>query len=470
MGVGAREISDVSAGRDKRVMVGAPLAQPIRGGVGRDGRLIFADDALRRLHHRAGGVEGGALAIPGLAVLAALTHQLKMRLSRSVKVADADEDLELWVEASIEGDHAKLSILSWRALPTRHLQSGPYVDPKQFDTNKDYSELQFDARFRLVGASGVVATLIQPSDFGRLSGEILSEIIGDGDRAGEIIGAAQTQNGFSERTIQLVTGLSASISGLPIFLQNGKFSGYVCQLRFVDQPVYVPTPVQAPGILFGRQLAPVLRQPLGRIIANAETIGSELNGPIRENYALYAKDIANAARHLVALVDDLGDLEAVERPDFVTAKDNIELGDVARRVAGLLALKAADHSIRIVTPSETEKVPAVAEFRRVLQILLNLVTNAVRYSPDGTEVIIEIETSGDAALVMVSDQGAGIATADRERVFEKFERLGRSGDGGSGLGLYISRTLACAMGGELTVDSSASGGAKFTLRLPTKRA
>ena len=218
--------------------------------------------------------------------------------------------------------------------------------------------------------------------------------------------------------------------------------------------------------LFGKHLAPALRQPLGRIIANAETIGSELQGPIRENYALYARDIANAARHLSALVDDLGDLEAVERPDFKTARDHIELGDVARRVAGLLALKAADHSIRIQAPAESEKAPAVAEFRRTLQILLNLVNNAIRYSPDGTEITVNLSTDGEFSLVSVSDQGAGIEPYDREKIFEKFERLGRSGDGGSGLGLYISRRLARAMGGELFVSDAESGGAKFTLRLP----
>nr|WP_246156255.1 HAMP domain-containing sensor histidine kinase [Sphingorhabdus profundilacus] len=220
------------------------------------------------------------------------------------------------------------------------------------------------------------------------------------------------------------------------------------------------------GALFGKNLAPVLRQPLGRIIANAETIGGELQGPIRENYALYARDIANAARHLSALVDDLGDLEAVERPDFRTARDEIELGDVARRVAGLLALKAADHRIVIHTPTDASKVTAIAEFRRTLQILLNLVNNAIRYSPDGTVISIETETADRFAVVTVSDQGRGISIEDRDKIFEKFERLGRSGDGGSGLGLYISRRLARAMGGELSVTNSDDGGAKFVLRLP----
>ena len=209
-----------------------------------------------------------------------------------------------------------------------------------------------------------------------------------------------------------------------------------------------------------------MRQPLGRIIANAETIGSELQGPIRENYAIYARDIANAARHLSALVDDLGDLEAVERPDFKVARDDIELGDVARRVAGLLALKAADHTISIHAPTDDILVPAVAEFRRTLQIILNLVNNAIRYSPDGTHIFIEVCTVGAEAFISVRDQGKGIDPDDREKIFRKFERLGRSGDGGSGLGLYISRRLARAMGGELHVQNAEDGGAIFTLRLP----
>ena len=328
--------------------------------------------------------------------------------------------------------------------------------------------MNFDAGFRLISANGEVAAYLDLTDFGSGAGDILNKITNGAGQTYGIIDAMQAKRGFVTIIEKTDIAGDISISGTPQMSEDGSFAGYCWNLKFAEKELADHQGMEPTGVLFGRQLAPVLRQPLGRIIANAETIGSELNGPIRENYALYAKDIADAARHLVALVDDLGDLEAVERTGFVTAKDNIELGDVARRVSGLLALKAADHSICIVTPDDTQKVPAVAEFRRVLQILLNLLTNAIRYSPDGTEVLIEIATSNDAAFVMVSDQGTGIAEVDRERVFEKFERLGRSGDGGSGLGLYISRRLARAMGGDLTVDSAAGGGAKFTLRLPSK--
>ena len=466
MGRQQSPIFDVAASEiDLRMIVGARLSQPIEGGVSPDGRLIFADDPLRQLHRRAGGSEGGTLAIPSLASLAALTHRLKMRLSRAVRVADESEDLELWVEAVAEGDVAKLTILSWRTVAPKVVAWDDINGRQQIALACENSVILFDTALRLISAKGPVIGKLKTTDFGRPASDILKKILGDGQNIDEVILAISQKREYAS-VIDADLSRSTSISGTPQITADGSFAGYCCNLTNVKTTDTQQPVVASPGALFGRQLVPVLRQPLGRIIANAETIGNGLNGPIRENYTLYAKDIANAARHLTELVDDLGDLEAVERNDFVTAKDHIELGDAARQVAGLLALKAADHSIRIITPHPSLKVAAVADFKRVLQILLNLVANAILYSPDGTEISIDISSSNDGALLIVSDQGSGVALEYRERAFEKFERLGRIGDGGSGLGLYISRRLARAMGGDLTVETATGGGAQFILSLP----
>lgn len=443
----------------------ASLSQPIRGDVARDGRLVFADDMLQRLHYRAGGCEGGVFSIPGLAALATLTLRLKMRLSRAVMVADDDENMELWVDAIPDGEIARLSIISWRSSPAKGFAQEAARRDQNFATIETGSVLLFDDSQRLLSAAGDMPAYLDRTDFGKSATDILTKIVRDPEDVAAMVDAMQANRDFNE----IATHGDGSMSGNPHLSRDGVIVGYRCQLHALDPTSARSVSKEAsfPGVLFGRQLAPVLQQPLDRIIASAETIGGEFNGPVRQNYALYAKDIANAARHLVALVDDLGDVEAVEGPDFIVARDNIELGDIARSVASLLALKAADHSIRIVAPSDAIKVPAVAEFRRVLQILINLVTNAIRYSPDGTEITIEIAEWDDASVIMVSDQGVGITEGDRELVFEKFERLGRSGDGGSGLGLYISRKLVRAMGGDLTVDAAPGSGAVFTLRLPS---
>ena len=421
-----------------------------------------------RLNRRAGGIEGGTLAIPAIANVALLSMRLQMKLSRAIRVADHEENLELWIETEPDPEKVKLSIISWRVLPDLKRSARPNTA-----TLTQQSDLmKLDAALRLVRATGLAAEALVPSDFGRNICEVLPSVFENDDSLKDMMELISNNAPVKSKSVsRRFDGKIFTASGEVLRDDNQATSGYELRFERPSQQVHSVHTVKDASdasTLFGKNLAPVLRQPLGRIIANAETIGNELQGPIRENYALYARDIASAARHLSTLVDDLGDLEAVEKPDFKTARDDIELGDVARRVKGLLALKAADHRITIHTPPESHIVKAVAEFRRTLQILLNLVNNAIRYSPDGTEVFMDTVTVNDYSVVLVRDQGKGIPDADHEKIFEKFERLGRSGDGGSGLGLYISRRLARAMGGELSVENADGGGAIFTLRLPNK--
>lgn len=450
------------------MITGSRLSRPILGEISREGVLLRADEALRKLNQRAGGVEGGTIAIPALYSLGTLSGRLRMRLARAVRVSDDPDNLELWVEAEPVGEIIRITILSWRSLGP-HLIAIDGKDGRNKIFSEEHSVLTFDRLNRLIQSRGVRLDGVVVSDFGKSARDLFDRILVDPEVKDGFLKNLTSMEVVSPFVVALNGGDAVMLSARPAYDDAGEWTGYECKLEpaIPSAPLVSDKISSTPGALFGKHLAPALRQPLGRIIANAETIGSELQGPIRENYAVYARDIVNAARHLSALVDDLGDLEAIERADFSTAPDQIELGDVARRVAGLLALKAADHSIRLITPDADIKVSAIAEFRRTLQIMLNLVTNAVRYSPDGTDVKIAIDQSGQFSLISVADQGVGIKPEDRDKVFEKFERLGRSGDGGSGLGLYISRRLARAMGGDLTVDQITGGGAIFTLCLPS---
>lgn len=443
----------------------APLTRAITGEVSSAGILLRADDALQQLHIRAGGNLGGTLACPALLSLTQMVAGLRMRFARAVRVADGPNNLELWVEAEPLNKDVRLSILSWRDI------DNVAVKPKPLDIWPHQSlepvRLRFDHALRLVAACGSVEDIVKNTDFGSSAKIILGRLFGP-----NALPALQNVERFptiSRRSVRTLNDTGMSVWGQADRDCAGQISGYTLSLAQhgnAESAAFAQADRPSAGALFGKQLAPVLRQPLDRIIANAETIGGELLGPIRENYASYARDFANAARHLTALVEDLSDLEAVERPGFSTAKDDIELGEVARRAAGLLALTAADHRMTISLPDARTFVTAIAELRRVLQIMLNLITNAIRYSPDGTEVQVEVGAEDSFAYITVSDQGAGVDADDHKRIFAKFERLGRTGDGGSGLGLYISRRLVRAMGGDLTVAAAKGGGAKFTLRLP----
>ena len=180
-----------------------------------------------------------------------------------------------------------------------------------------------------------------------------------------------------------------------------------------------PRPRTRDGAAFGERLDQALRGPLAHIIDNAERLRAQPEGPLRRDYAGYADDIASAGRHLLALVDDLVDLQAVERPDFRPEIEAIDLADIARRAAGLLAVRAADRGVRIDAPGSDESLPAIGDFTRALQIMMNLITNAVRYTPEGGQVWVRIEQEGDLAAIIVADQGKGIAEEDQDRIFEQ---------------------------------------------------
>jgi signal transduction histidine kinase len=275
-----------------------------------------------------------------------------------------------------------------------------------------------------------------------------------------------------QRATIRASGRQVRLSAAPRTDPSGVFAGFIGSAHMIEDETPAPAaappevPREAVSEAFALRLDRALRTPLGRIIANADSIHAQTEGPIRRDYADYASDIASAGRHLLGLVDDLVDLQAVERPDFAPAAEPIDLADIGRRAAGLLGVRAAERGVKIDAPQDLDKAPATGEFKRALQILVNLIGNAVRYSPDGGMVWIRTHRDRGTAVIIVADQGKGIAPEDQARIFEKFERVDPSEPGGSGLGLYIARRLARAMGGDLTVDSALGQGARFMLTLP----
>ena len=120
-------------------------------------------------------------------------------------------------------------------------------------------------------------------------------------------------------------------------------------------------------------------------------------------------------------------------------------------------------------PGDGESLPATGDFTRALQVMMNLITNAIRYTPEGGQVWLRPEREGDLAAIIVADQGKGIAEEDQERIFDRFERVDPTEPGGTGLGLYIARRLARFMGGDIAVDSAPGQGARFTFTLPLRK-
>jgi signal transduction histidine kinase len=453
------------------------LAAPapiLRATVSADGRLLRADALIAGLQSDAGGTMGGVLAVPQLAAIARLAARLEIVVSRPIVAATGTSDIDMWVRARPEGGAVEISIIDWRERPSSAATSSNDARGVDLATTGDGWSWQIDThlRFAMVvdedGLAGAPPSPM-PQVGSRFSGYFRLEPDAEGELP--ILQAFTQRSAFSRQRATLVQDESASVllSGFPLFDMAGRLSGY--RGKAVRGEVEAIADDSAPldtghGLDFGRRLDRSLRQPLGRIIANADTISAQLEGPLRPDYAGYANDIAAAGRHLLALVDDLADLQAIDRPDFSVETEDVDVADLARRAAGLLGVKAIDRRITIDAPRAEEAVFAVGEFRRVLQILVNLIGNAVRYSPEESQIWVQVARGDVKARVIVADQGPGIAADAQDRIFEKFERLGRDEAGGSGLGLYISRQLARAMGGDITVESVPEKGARFILTLP----
>ncbi|WP_337846340.1 HAMP domain-containing sensor histidine kinase [Sphingomonas sp.] len=444
------------------------------GRVGRDGRLLDAEPRLSDLNARAGGRQGAPLAIPQIASIARLSQRLGVAISRNIIAADGEDDIDLWVRAEPDADGVRLEVSGWRPRAAWRAVPDPAREDDFLRSDADWV-WECDSAMRLTHLS-IEAGARHGFDAGKILGQpltLLFALEADDEGALPILTAAAEQGRFEGQVAELRgTGRRVRLSASPRVDALGRFAGFSGAAEMIDPAAEAPVQPPAPPAVFtpefGQRLDRALRQPLSRIIANADSISAQVDGPLRADYADYAGDIANAGRHLLSLVDDLADLSAVERDDFQVEAEPIDLADIARRAAGLLAVRASEADVRIDKPKADERLPAAGEFRRVLQIMVNLIGNALRYSPPGGSVWVRLEREGALGCVIVADQGKGIAAEDHARIFEKFGRVDPSEPGGSGLGLYIARRLARAMGGDITVDSAPGQGARFVLTLPAR--
>lgn len=316
-----------------------------------DDRLTDADEALIQLNGTAGGRE--RLVLPAVLTLARLARRLGVPISRPVRIADDEQDWEVWLRAVPEGADVRLTLADWTRRPHA-------------------------TRRASITAPPAAANALLPENF--------------------------------------------------------------------SEPLHK-----------------ALDRPLSRIVATAESLRAVEDEAVPETYRGYARDIAEAGRHLQSLLGDLVELDQVERAAPIE-REAFDLALVARRAVGLLGMRAAERNIEVRV--EGERTFGIGDERRTLQIAMNLVANALLHSPAEKAVAVRIGLSNDEAALTVSDTGPGIPHADQDRVFEKFVRLSPNETAGSGLGLYISRRLARAMGGDLTLESEAGWGARFTLSLP----
>jgi two-component system, NtrC family, sensor histidine kinase KinB len=211
-----------------------------------------------------------------------------------------------------------------------------------------------------------------------------------------------------------------------------------------------------------------LRAPLTSIYGFAETLLRTDIAFGEEERATFLGYIATEAQRLTVIVDALLSVARLEAGDLQVRLTKTDVRDVVTEVVSS-AQREFVNGRRFVIDVPEEPLDATADREKVRQILANLVDNAVKFSPEGGTVTVAARKTADAVQVRVVDQGSGVPTGEEERIFRKFYRADPAGAdaGGTGVGLFIARGLATAMGGRVWVDSELSTGTSFVFELPT---
>jgi signal transduction histidine kinase len=433
---------------------------PVTGRVDRDGRLTAADPALLRLQEEAGSKLGAPLALPQLAAVARSAMKLGVPLSRSVIAASSDQDLDLWVRAEPDEEGAALTIEGWKARPPAPprltlVGSEPDSDgasepagPLGFTTDAELKLTRIDERLAerlgidLADAIGQPLTRqFQLTDNGDGVMPLLTALVSRQDFAGQR--ARARRNGDE---------LQVTLAGSALRHDRDGFNGYEVTVA-IEGDEETATPVR-----FDPALDEALRSPLDRIIAAAERIVDRSEGPLRSDYAAYAGDIAAAGRHLLSVIRTMTEQEAAR------STTHVDMAQCAAEAIQLVQESAQKRLVTIELVGADEPLMAAGEARGTVQVLVNLLANAVRHSAENSNVALIVQRLGENVAATVADEGPGIAEADQERIFERYERVDDS-PGGIGLGLAISRRLARSMGGDVQLQSAPGQGARFTLLL-----
>jgi signal transduction histidine kinase len=217
-----------------------------------------------------------------------------------------------------------------------------------------------------------------------------------------------------------------------------------------------------------------LRTPLNAIAGHVQLVQMGLHGPVTPGQHEALRRVERSQRHLLALINDVLNLVRVGAGRVEYRVTPISLRRVISEVATLVEPLLAEKSLNIATGGGdlNDSLTARADPDKVHQILLNLLSNSIKYTLEGGHIGVEARPCTDdseCVAICVTDDGVGIPPEKLEKIFEPFVQLGArpfSGQEGLGLGLAISRDLALGMGGDLSVTSSTAAGTTFTLRLP----
>ena len=211
-----------------------------------------------------------------------------------------------------------------------------------------------------------------------------------------------------------------------------------------------------------------LRTPLNAILGYTELILDSIYGEVPEKAQAVLKRVESNGRHLLGLINDVLDLSKIEAGQLMLSLTDYSMKDVLYNVFSAVEPLANDKKLGFKVEAQPDMPKGHGDERRLTQVVLNLVGNAIKFSDTGA-VIIKASATNGTFTVAVQDNGPGISKADQAKIFEEFQQADNSATkkkGGTGLGLSISRRIVEMHGGRLWVESEVGQGSVFQFSLP----
>jgi signal transduction histidine kinase/CheY-like chemotaxis protein len=211
-----------------------------------------------------------------------------------------------------------------------------------------------------------------------------------------------------------------------------------------------------------------LRTPLNAVIGFSEVLLDRMFGEINDRQEEYLRDIWGSGKHLLQLLTEILDLSKVEAGRMELENVRFSIRDALEYGLSMVRERAARHSIELGLNVEPSVGLVDADELRFRQVVLNLLSNAVKFTPDGGTVTVDARVEGGEVFVTVRDTGVGVASEDRDRIFESFQQgpRGASSQEGTGLGLTLCRRIVSLMGGRMSLESELGVGSAFTFTVP----
>lgn len=214
-----------------------------------------------------------------------------------------------------------------------------------------------------------------------------------------------------------------------------------------------------------------LRTPLNAIMGFAEILHRQFFGPLNDKQLEYTHGLQEAGTRLITLIDDILDLSSIEAGYLELEQSSINLPEFLEHTASLVRDWAGTRKITLRLDLPANLAPITGDERRLKQVLINLIRNAIAFTPEGGTIVLRAQQKDGETTLGVVDSGPGIALEDQERIFQPFERLSAKADGkadarGAGLGLSLVKNITLLHGGRVELDSAPGKGTAVNIVLP----